>query len=293
LSETVFRVRLYSVEDQGAAYLGLSIHHLVLDGTAQQIVYGQLSQLLVAARSGQRVVLPSYEEARVVRDAISHHNQLGRLDRAGMLLPKFLHLELPSKRHPVAATDMQLLSCPVPEIVTARATDSAARNRVPLNALLLGTLATLLHARSGQDTFAVSQTYLGRRLDQLQAVGSFSTGVPMVFNFADEPSLLQTCQHVMEETVAVLKAGMSASGICYEQDAVGVCYELNDARSIPRVRSTTARHPVKVKLVDLFFIVNEHSDGYVVLVWYDAGVYTSECVLELMAEWMGMWAGGL
>ena len=37
LSKAVFRARLYRVHGQGAAFLGLSVHHLVLDGPSQQV----------------------------------------------------------------------------------------------------------------------------------------------------------------------------------------------------------------------------------------------------------------
>jgi hypothetical protein len=40
LAHNVFRARLYRVDGRGAAFLGLSIHHLVLDGPSQQVCLG-------------------------------------------------------------------------------------------------------------------------------------------------------------------------------------------------------------------------------------------------------------
>ena len=71
----------------------------------------------------------------------------------------------------------------------AAAQASASQRGVTLNSFLLGTLAWLLHDASEQRCFAISQTYLGRTMDELRAVGSYSVGVPMVFDFTEEASL--------------------------------------------------------------------------------------------------------
>jgi len=278
---------LYTVAGVGAAFLGLSIHHIVLDGPSQQIVYGHLTQLLAAERGGPPVELVAHDEDVIARAAIAHH--VRTLSAQNTELPKdVLHLELPFKRDPVGPAQMEALTRHVADETIAAAEALASRQGLTLNALLMGSLAFLLHELSGRGEFAIMQNYLGRGLDQLHTVGSFSTGVPVLFSFATTgASLRSTCKHVLSETLAQMNRG----------DVVGVgqvpsmAYELNDARPIPRPAETT--RPGGVKLTDIFFYVNQFSDGYAVMISYDRGMYDVSSMDSLVTKWMEMWVGAL
>jgi hypothetical protein len=155
---------------------------------------------------------------------------------------------------------------------------------VTLNAFLLGTLAWLLHAASAQQCFAISQTYLGRTMEELHAVGSYSSTAPMVFDFSEEPSLDMVCRHIQQETQRILALDV----IVQSTQLPTVAYELNDIRPMDR--------PAEVKgqlssftLVDLFFTVNQFSDGYAVAVLYDESKMDGAGVNGCVEEWMGIW----
>merc|ERR1719424_1684602 len=67
LSKSVFRARIYTFEGR-AAFLALSIHHVVLDGPSQQIVFSTLSQILVEERLGstaERLVFDPYDAVKL------------------------------------------------------------------------------------------------------------------------------------------------------------------------------------------------------------------------------------
>ena len=257
-----------------------------------QIVYAQLTQLLAAERSGQQLALQPYSAARVVRDAISHHVDVLCAEPRDRL--PACSLDLLCKRSTIGPVAMETVYQHVRDDVMARATELATSRGLTLNALLLGSLASLLHKHSQSSRFAIQHTYLGRRADQLEAVGSFSTWVPMVFSFEGDPSLLHTCRHALRETLAVLKSVAVVGGAAAGTEVPSFAYELNDMRPMPRPASMPELADVEgrsggVKLSDVFFIVNQYVDGYSVLVPYDAGMYERDAIEALVMEWMQLW----
>ena len=157
----------------------------------------------------------------------------------------------------------------------------AACHSVTLNSILLGTLATELHARSGQDQFAINQTYLGRRPDQLGAVGSYSGSVAMEFAFDDETSLVSVCQHVFTQTMRTM--AVSDRAVASATLESNVAYELNDVRPIPR---PSAVPDLKVLLCDLFFVVTEYAEGFDAMVSYDVSKFQEAHAALLLDEWL-------
>ena len=157
---------------------------------------------------------------------------------------------------------------------------------ITLNSFLLGTLAWVLHDVHEQRRFAISQTYLGRTAEELRAVGSYSVSVPMVFDFSGEPSLQAVCRHVQRETPRILALDV----IVQTTQIPTVAYELNDVRPIKRL-AETKRRPTSIVLSDLFFLVNQHSDGYNVMVLYDEGKCDVAWVDGQVERWMGLWQG--
>ena len=159
----------------------------------------------------------------------------------------------------------------------------ATRSGITLNSLLLGTLSMHLRACSGQDHFAINQTYLGRRPGQLQAVGSYSGHVPMEFHFGDDSSLLSTCQHVFKETMRHMAAPDIAIATATLESNVG--YELNDVRPIPRP-SSTHDDTLNVVLGDIFFLVNQYADGFLAMLSYDISKYQQAYAGQLLDGWL-------
>ena len=158
----------------------------------------------------------------------------------------------------------------------------ATSSGVTLNSLLLGTLSLHLRACSGQDHFAINQTYLGRRPGQLQAVGSYSGSVPMEFHFGDESSLLSTCQHVFAETMRHMAAPDIA--IATAKFDSNVSYELNDVRPMTQPSSTSGTS--NVVLCDLFFLVNQYADGFTAMLSYDLSKYQHTFAEQLLDGWL-------
>ena len=158
----------------------------------------------------------------------------------------------------------------------------ATSSGITLNSLLLGTLSLHLRACSGQDHFAIDQTYLGRRPGQLQAVGSYSGSVPMEFHFGDESSLLSTCQHVFAETMRHMAAPDIA--IATAKFDSNVSYELNDMRPMPQPSSAPGTS--NVVLCDLFFIVDQYADGFTAVLSYDLSKYQHTFVEQLLDGWL-------
>ena len=158
----------------------------------------------------------------------------------------------------------------------------ATSSGITLNSLLLGTLSLHLRACSGQDHFAINQTYLGRRPGQLQAVGSYSGQVLMEFHFGEESSLLSTCQHVFTETMRHMAAPDIA--IATATLISNVSYELNDLR--PMTQPSSAPGPLNVVLCDLFFLVNQYADGFTAMLLYDISKYQHAYVEQVLDGWL-------
>ena len=205
LSVAVFRARLYRVGGE-PAYLALSIHHIAQDGPSQQIAYAHLAAILAAERTGDEAAVASVvsgltgsDEARIAHDAAVHH--VRSLGTPPLDVPATLRdLRLPFERDVRGESATGYFQRSLDEATMANLRRVAASNGLTLNAIVLGTLASLLHRLCGRQAFAIAQTYLGRRIEQLRDVGSFSSSAPMVFSFEGAPPLRSTCRHVLEET---------------------------------------------------------------------------------------------
>jgi len=158
----------------------------------------------------------------------------------------------------------------------------AASMSVTLNAFMLGTLASCLHKNSQQCQFAISQTYLGRGVDELHVIGSFSFGHPVVFDFSETPSLEAVCKHIMIETQHALAVGFSGEPV------TTVAYEFTDVRPIPRP-AEAQRMPVSTVVADLMFMVNQFADGFNVTVAYDASKFVEEDLEMFIQQWQDEW----
>ena len=285
ISVAPFRARMYRVAGQ-PAFLALSIHHIVLDGPSQQVVYVQLTSILAARRGGTVASVPLHSASKIGRNAIAHHINALTAPAEPDLLAHVREPRLPFER--VHSPSVGALSTwHISEQTIFAAQQSAQSMGITLNAFLFGTLAWRLFECSGQHHFAVGQTYLGRRLDELHVVGSFSTGVPLVFDFSGKPSLRDTCEHVLRET----QRAMGNEFLVQRQLNLTVCYELNDVRPIPRP-AEQRREKTSVLLVGLFFLVNQHSNGFSAMVLYDVGKYDAEGVERLVEDWIHMWKVG-
>jgi hypothetical protein len=155
----------------------------------------------------------------------------------------------------------------------------ASSSALTLNALLLGTLASFVHELCSQQRFSIAQSYLGRQMDQLRTLGSFSGSAPMVFSFEGAPSLRATCRHVLEETQR-----MMATKFLGAATGATVHYELNDLRPmrIPSAGDTVQSHAIP----GLMILVVEYADGFLLLVFYNVGKYHEAGVQTFLAEWM-------
>ena len=71
-------------------------------------------------------------------------------------------------------------------------------------------------------------------------------------------------------------------------NACNVCYELNDVRPIPRTPEQR-QQSTPVLLTGLFFLVNQHPDGFSCMVSYDAGRFGADEVESFVEGWMDMW----
>ena len=106
----------------------------------------------------------------------------------------------------------------------------------------------------------------------------------MVFDLADRPSLGMVCRRVQRETQRVLALDV----IVQSTQIPTVAYELNDVRPIKRL-AETKRRPTSIVLFDLFFIVNQYSDGYATTVLYDEGKCDAAWVDGCVERWMELW----
>jgi len=70
---------------------------------------------------------------------------------------------------------------------------------------------------------------------------------------------------------------------------VMIAYELNDVRPMPRP-AEARRQTSLFSLVDLFFLVNQHADGFTAMVLFDEGRHEAGGVEACVESWMGMWS---
>ena len=290
LSEAVFRARLYFVDGQ-PTFLAVLIHHIVLDGPSQQILYHHLDQLLVAQRTGETIkgLHGHTDEAKIARDAIMHHLYLSEYqpndvaEGLRQIILPFTRPDVDPRATMAVAANYQ---CHVSDTTIRRLRQLASAQGFTLNAVLCGALAHYLHTLTGLQRFAVAQTYLGRQLDQLRAVGSFSSSAPLVFDFEDVPSLNSTCRHVLEETQRVMSLKIiPPCGPCT------VNYELNDLRPMtmpPIAPSDDESSATQLSPGFFVMLVNEYMDGFVLNVVCDTGHFDGQGVRCFMAEWIRM-----
>ena len=161
---------------------------------------------------------------------------------------------------------------------------AASRMGVSLNAFFFGTLAHQLHEYAGQARFAVLQSFYGRSLEELHAVCSFSSFHPMLFDLSDAPGLASLCKHVMRETQRV----MALEVILPSRQPCTLAWELNDLRPLKR-SPEEKRRALPYVLVDLFFMVNQYTDGFDVYVAYNAGKYEAAPLEAFIERWMATW----
>jgi len=260
----------------------------VLDGPSQQIVYSNLLQILEAGRAQQAPATPVYDEAKIAYGAIAHHVRalthlhLGtHAPPVPMVNPQFG--DVGARRSPVMGG---LLFADLPDDLIADLERNAAVYSLTLNSIFLGTLASHVHVKSGMGHFTIAQVYLARGLDETHAVGSYSTIGLLGFTFGEQSTLLSTCQHVLAETVRHIRA--------LSQDLLGpptgiplMSYELNDCRPMTRPPKTTL--PPENLAVDLTIMINRFSDGYQMLIVYNATRFEHKWLEEFVQEWMVTW----
>ena len=262
-------------------------------------MYSTLSQILSNERHGLMIQLnfDTYDEHKLASDAIVAH--LHALEAGSIVVePCPLQLLLPGLCVVAEGTGssveagMRSVQRNLDQHAITKFNHLATRHKVTLNSILLGTLAMHLHALSGQDHFAINQTYLGRRPDQLRAVGSYSTFVAMEFSFDGDSCLASTCEHVFKETMRNMAAAPHKLAMLTSSLA-NVSYELNDVRPIPRPSSSPQPDnrpmaPMGVVLCDLFFLVNEHIDGFTAVVAYDVSKFEHAYAEVLLDGWLQM-----
>ena len=242
-----------------------------------------LASVLEAQRRHEPAGLPTYDASAIARHAIVRHMHTRGAPPEPVLAMDVRQFRLEG---PQSERGSVTSSWHVAHETMAAAQASATQRGVTLNSFLLGTLAWVLHDALEQRCFAISQTYLGRTMDELRAVGSYSVSVPMVFDFAEEPSLDAVCRHVQGETQRVLALDV----IVQSTQMLTVAYELNDVRPIERPEEVKCQQ-LSFTLVDVFFLVNQYSDGYTAMVLYDEGKCDAAWVDGRVERWMGLWQG--
>jgi 3-oxoacyl-(acyl-carrier-protein) synthase/acyl carrier protein len=279
LTVGVFRARLNRVGGC-SAFLTLSFHHLVMDGPSQQVVYGHLSRILAANRVGKACAISAHAATRIARSTIRRH--IRTLNAVETELPQGVcHVALPFEVDGRFDDACIQSSWNIPLERMLDVETEAQRQGLTLNALLLGSLAWRMHECSGQQQFAIGQTYLARGMHELQTVGSFSTCTPLLFDFTTSVSLRATCEHVLRETQRV----MSQDTIIQGTQDIMVLWELNDLRPIPRPTSQTRRVHIPLKIVDLFVVVNQYIDGFEAVVTYQAGRFDDDALEDFVSAW--------
>ena len=286
LSAAPLRARVLYIHGQ-APCLVLSLHHAILDGPSQQIVRTHLITILEAQRRAQPADLPTYDASDTARHAIMRYlrAQSARLHVELASASGLWKVRLPFAK--AGGQDLKVSSVAsiwhIAQETITREQAFAASIGVTLNALFLAKLALMIHKVSMQQQFTISQTYLGRRMDEMLAVGSYSVGVPLEFNFSDKPDLRAVCHHVHRETQRML----AIDALVQSAQPVMVAYELNEARPLHRPPETR-QLPSSFAVADLFFTINQYSDGFTAMVLYDQGKYDAMGIDACVAQWIGV-----
>jgi hypothetical protein len=271
-----------------AAFLALSFHHLILDGTSQQIIMAHLTNILAAQRRGEAARAPLNYGSNIGRSAIARHVHALKAPAMPRVPARVCELRLPCElvdTQEVGAWSLWHIS----EQTVLAARRCAQKMGVTLNAFVVGTLATCLFQASKQQHFAVGQTSLGRRPEELHVVGCYTTIVPLVFDFSRDPSQQDTCEHVQRETQRVLYDDCTVHNDPQARNLTS-CYELTDMRPIPRP-AEQKRQPTPNLLAGLFFAVGQHPEGWAAMVVYDAAKYDADYLERLMDTWIDLWNG--
>mmetsp|Transcript_35073 Transcript_35073/g.91954 ORF Transcript_35073/g.91954 Transcript_35073/m.91954 type:complete len:152 (-) Transcript_35073:128-583(-) len=143
----------------------------------------------------------------------------------------------------------------------------------------------VLHERSGQEHFAISQTYQGRRPDELQVVGSFACAAAIIFDFSHSPSLREVCQHVFKETQRALRQ----DSVIPSFQLPTIMWELNDLRPVPRPKEVQQLEQ-QFSLSELLFAVNQYADGFQAMFVCDPIIYDANSVVDtIWTDWVAMW----
>ena len=153
--------------------LGLNVHHTVMDGPSMTLVVQQMQSFLDTLRQDRPIIpLEPYDEALAGHAVASHiHEMLN----ASVDLPRHIrHITLPFER--VARVKdvphMKILERDITAELAALQNASTIL-KLSVNALLVGTLAWLLHLYSCKRDLAIGQTYFGRTREQMSMVGRY------------------------------------------------------------------------------------------------------------------------
>lgn len=301
LSEGVFRARSFCVDGE-LAFLVLCVHHVVMDGPSQQMIYSHISTLLDAARSTGATVLEldvGYDKAKIAQSVIAHHVRTFRLEASPVVNPALPHQVLDQETPFVAGT----LLWNIPDTVITQLEQVIAQDGLTLSSIFLGTLAWHLHDCSGTDRFSILQTYLGRGPDEAEIVGCYSSGSPVEFFFGDHPPLRLICQRVLKETMEKMS---SLERLTPPIQAPAICYELNDLRPLSRrptpehtdfyhvptfddVNSGADMLPTLNLGMDIFMMISRHTDGYQMSIRFDMRKFEQTWVQRFAQDWAGLW----
>ena len=278
LSEGVFRARIYTAGARPAV-LAISFHHLVLDGLSQTIVHRDLCRILEVERAGQTSSLTPYSESAIAYNAIAHHVRGLQLEP---LAPVANYVAFPFALTNGGPSHGGLVNFRIPDETITTLERVAASCGLTLNALFLGTLAGRVHKRSGMSDFSIAQVYLGRALNEMGAVGSYSTAVPMHFSFGEGRTFLAACKHALAETMQTIDS-ITKGLVGPMLERPSLLYELTDLRPLPH---PGLDHPPPEVVEEMTVQINRFVDGYVLCVVYDTGKYKSECIEAFLHEWI-------
>jgi len=311
LSEEVLRARLFRAPG-GLTVLALSIHHAVLDGPSQQIVHSHMQTILEALRRARLPAVPVQDAHVIAHHTVARYMRSLSASPEPVLKHEIRHFRLPFERQepelnvyglPIQSNERRMVcsSWHIDGAHVKSAEQSASALEVTLNAYLICTLAVRLHKHledrvqsteyrvqnrglspkhSAPSHIAISQTYLGRGREELRFVGSYSVGVPMVFDFTAGPNLKTLCRHALGETQRIL----ALDTIVQSTQPVAVAYELNDVRPLKRPPETRQlAHPFQT---DVFFAVSRFVDGYTIAVVFDEHKYDAHALEAFVQSWI-------
>ena len=230
-------------------------------------------------RAGQTSSLTPYSESAIAYNAIAHHVRGLQLEPQA---PVANYVALPFALTNGGPSHGGLVNFRIPNETITTLERVAASCGLTLSALFLGTLAWMLHKRSAMSDFSIAQVYLGRALNEMGAVGTYSTGMPMHFSFGEGRTLLAACKHALAETVqAMVSITKGLVGPMLERPSL--LYELTDLRPLSQ---PGLDHPPPEVVEEMTVQINRWADGWVLCVVYDTGKYKSESIEAFFHEWI-------